>query len=202
VLWSTSEFNFVELDEAYSTGSSFLPQKKNPDPAELVRGKSGRLYGNLLAVLVTLKGLPLAYNRDLQEDKEPLFDSLDTIRDSLEIMAGVIGTLKFNPGSLIASAAKGFSTAPDLAEYLVEKGIPFQQAHRTVGELVSWSIKEDKVPGEITLEDLRQFSPAFDSAALKLMTPEASIRRKATPGSTAPARVKRQLARWKKKLKQ
>jgi argininosuccinate lyase len=200
VLWSTTEFNYVEFDEAYSTGSSFLPQKKNPDPAELVRGKAGRLYGNLLSVLVTLKGLPLAYNRDLQEDKEPLFDSLDTVRDSLAIMAGVIGTLKFNAGALKASAAKGFSSAPDLAEYLVDKGVPFHQAHRLVGELVSWALREGKSPGEITLEDLSKFSPVFDGPALKLMTPLASIRAKKTIGSTAPALVSRQLNRWRKKL--
>lgn len=200
VLWSTTEFNFVEFDDSYSTGSSFLPQKKNPDPAELVRGKAGRLYGNLLSVLVSLKGLPLAYNRDLQEDKEPLFDSLDTVRDSLDIMTGVIRTLKVNVGTLGTAAAKGFSTAPDLAEYLVGKGIPFQQAHRLVGELVSWSLREGKNPGEITLEDLRRFSPAFAGPALKLMTPLASIREKKTVGSTSPARVKRQLNRWRKKL--
>jgi argininosuccinate lyase len=200
VLWSTTEFNFVELDEAYSTGSSFLPQKKNPDPAELVRGKAGRLYGNLLSVLVALKGLPLAYNRDLQEDKEPLFDSLDTVRDSLAIMAGVIKTLKFNAGITESTAARGFSTAPDLAEYLVEKGVPFQQAHRSVGELVSWSLREGKLPGDLTLKDLRRFSSSFDGPALKLMTPSASIRNKKTVGSTAPARVNQQLNRWRKKL--
>lgn len=200
VLWSTFEFNFVEFDEAYSTGSSFLPQKKNPDPAELVRGKAGRLYGNLLSVLVALKGLPLAYNRDLQEDKEPLFDSLDTVRDSLAIMAGVIGTIKFNAGPLQASAEKGFSSAPDLAEYLVDKGVPFHQAHRRVGELVAWAIKNGKSPEDITLDDLRKFSPAFDGPALKLMTPLASIKAKKTIGSTAPALVRHQLNRWRKKL--
>ena len=200
VLWSTFEFNFVEFDEAYSTGSSFLPQKKNPDPAELVRGKAGRLYGNLISVLVALKGLPLAYNRDLQEDKEPLFDSLDTVRDSLAIMAGVVRTLKFNAGTLEASAEKGFSSAPDLAEYLVEKRVPFHQAHRLVGELVSWAIRKGRNPEDITLEDLRRFSPSFDGPALKLMTPLASIQRKKTIGSTAPAKVRRQLNRWRKKL--
>ncbi len=146
--------------------------------------------------------MPLAYNRDLQEDKEPLFDSLDTVRDSLEIMAGVVRTLKFNSGTLEASANKGFSSAPDLAEYLVEKRVPFHQAHRLVGELVSWAIREGKNPEDITLEDLRGFSPAFDGPALKLMTPLASIRNKKTAGSTAPARVRRELNRWRKKLEE
>jgi len=201
VLWSTTEFHFAELDEAYCTGSSFLPQKKNPDPAELVRGKTGRLYGNLLAVLVALKGLPLAYNRDLQEDKEPLFDSLDTVRESLLIMTRVVKTLRFDRKALRNGVTRGFSSAPDLAEYLVGKGVPFQQAHRTVGRLVVWSIEEGKASGEITLKDLRRFSFKFDGQALKLLTPEASVAKKSTIGSTAPARVRRNLQRWRKKLR-
>lgn len=200
VLWSSAEFHFVEFDEAFSTGSSFLPQKKNPDPAELVRGKAGRLYGNLLSVLVSLKGLPLAYNRDLQEDKEPLFDSLDTVRNSLVIMTEVIRTLKINIENLEA-AAGGFSYAPDLAEFLVEKGVPFQQAHRSVGELVSWLLQNDKSAGDITLSDLQCFSEYFDESAMKLMNPHASVRGKKTVGSTAPVRVSRQLSQWKKRLK-
>ncbi len=200
VLWSTAEFRFIELDEAFCTGSSFLPQKKNPDPAELIRGKAGRLYGNLLAVLAALKGLPLAYNRDLQEDKEPLFDSIDTVRGSLAVMTGVISTLRFNRAELAAAVAKGFSSAPDLAEYLVERGVPFREAHQAVGELIARLLDEGKSPGEITLDELRWSSPAFEAPALKLLTPAASVAGKTTIGSTAPARVRRQLRRWKKKL--
>ncbi|MFH1037745.1 MAG: argininosuccinate lyase [PVC group bacterium] len=200
VLWSSSEFRFVELDEAYCTGSSFLPQKKNPDPAELIRGKTGRLYGNLQAVLVALKGLPLAYNRDLQEDKEPLFDSIDTVRESLAVMTGVIATLRFNRSELAAAVSRGFLAAPDLAEYLVERGVPFGEAHRTVGRLVARALAEGTAPGEMTLADLRRFSPAFSEPALELLSPGVSVRRKATIGSTAPVRVRRQLNRWKKRL--
>jgi len=152
--------------------------------------KAGRLYGNLISVLVALKGLPLAYNRDLQEDKEPLFDSLDTVRDSLAIMAGVVRTLNFNAGTLEASAEKGFSSAPDLAEYLVEKRVPFHQAHRLVGELVSWAIRKGRNPEDITLEDLRRFSPSFDGPALELMTPLASNDKSATGSSRKIIQVK------------
>ncbi len=200
VLWSTAEFRFIELDEGFCTGSSFLPQKKNPDPAELVRGKTGRLCGNLQAVLTVLHGLPLAYNRDLQEDKEPLFDSIDTVKSSLEVMAGVVATLKFNREAVDRALSRGFLAAPDLAEHLVERGVAFRQAHRAVGELAAWVIEEGKEPAGITLDELRKFSPAFRPEALKLLDPAASVRAKKTVGSTNPARVKRCLIRWKKKL--
>lgn len=200
VLWSTAEFRFIELDESFCTGSSFLPQKKNPDPAELVRGKTGRLCGNLQAVLTALHGLPLAYNRDLQEDKEPLFDSIDTVKSSLAVMAGVVATLKFNPPAAERALRRGFLAAPDLAEHLVERGVAFRQAHRAVGELASWAIEEGKEPAGITLAELRKFSPAFRPEALKLFDPAASVRAKKTIGSTNPVRVKRNLAKWKKKL--
>ncbi len=200
VLWSTAEFRFVELDEGFCTGSSFLPQKKNPDPAELVRGKSGRLYGNLQAVLTVLHGLPLAYNRDLQEDKEPLFDSIDTVKDSLAIMAGVVSTLEFNRKAVARALGRGFLSAPDLAEHLVEQGVPFAEAHRAVGKLAAWAVEGGKEPGEITLAELKKYSPAFRPEARQLLDPAASVRAKKTIGSTNPARVKRNLARWRKKL--
>ncbi len=200
VLWSTAEFGFIELDESFCTGSSFLPQKKNPDPAELVRGKTGRLGGNLQAVLTALHGLPLAYNRDLQEDKEPLFDSIDTVKSSLAVMAGVVATLKFNPPAVERALRRGFLAAPDLAEHLVGRGVAFRQAHRAVGELAVWVIEEEKEPAGITLEDLRKFSPDFGPEALELLDPAASVRAKKTIGSTNPGMVKRNLAKWRKKL--
>ena len=200
VLWSTAEFRFIELDESFCTGSSFLPQKKNPDPAELVRGKTGRLCGNLQAVLTVLHGLPLAYNRDLQEDKEPLFDSIDTVKSSLAVMAGVVATLKFNPPAAERALRRGFSAAPDLAEHLVGRGVAFREAHRVVGELASWAIEEGKEPAEITLSELRKFSPAFRPEALKLLDPAASVRAKKTIGSTNPGMVKRNLGKWRKRL--
>lgn len=200
VLWSSAEFRFIEFDESYCTGSSFLPQKKNPDPAELIRGKTGRLLGNLQAVFTVLHGLPLAYNRDLQEDKEPLFDSIDTVQDCLAIMAGVISTLKFNRQDLDEALARGFLTAPDLAEHLVEQGVAFSEAHRSVGELAAWALEENREPTGITLDELRKFSPAFTPVARQLLTPAASVQAKRTIGSTNPVRVKRALAKWKKKL--
>jgi argininosuccinate lyase len=201
VLWSTAEFRFIELDEAFCTGSSFLPQKKNPDPAELVRGKAGRLYGNFQAVLTALHGLPLAYNRDLQEDKEPLFDSLDTVKSSLAVMTGLIRSLKFNRDVLVRALERGFACAPDLAEHLVERGVPFREAHRAVGKLVVWVVEKGKFPESLTLKELKTFSSGFGSEALELLTPAASVRAKKTIGSTHPTRVKRNLAKWKRKLK-
>lgn len=200
VLWSTSEFSFIRLDESFCTGSSFLPQKRNPDAAELVRGKVGRLYGNLMAVLTVLKGLPLSYNRDLQEDKEPLFDSLDTVKESLEIMAGAMDTLEVDRKAVDRSLAASSSWAVDLAEYLVEKGVAFKDAHRAVGKLARWLRDRNPENGGPTLDDLKKFSPLFDKEALNLLSPEASLRRKNTAGSTAPVKVKRQLVRWERKL--
>jgi argininosuccinate lyase len=200
VLWSTSEFGFVRLDESFSTGSSFLPQKMNPDPAELIRGKTGRLYGNLIALLTVLKGLPLSYNRDLQEDKEPLFDSLDTALMELSVMAPMVSSLSLNRAALARALRMDFSSAADLAEYLVGKGVPFGEAHRRVGELVSRCLSRGEDWAGMTLSSLREISPAFDARALKLLSPAASIRAKLSRGSTAPALVGREIKRWRKKL--
>ncbi len=200
VLWSTGEFDFIRLDEAYCTGSSFLPQKLNPDPVELIRGKTGRLYGNLLAVLTILKGLPLSYNRDLQEDKEPLFDSIDTVKEALAILAGVVSTMEFRTESLARALEGSCGSAADLAEYLVKKGVAFRDAHDVVGKLVRWSLDRGTAFSEVTLKDLRKFSPKFSDDALKLLSPASSVRAKATASGTAPARVRRNLKRWSKKL--
>jgi len=202
VLWSASEFGFVRLDESFCTGSSFLPQKMNPDPAELIRGKTGRLYGNLMALLTVLKGLPLSYNRDLQEDKEPLFDSLDTVLAELTVMAPLVATLAVDREALKRAVEKDFSFAADLAEFLVKKGIPFGEAHRLVGELVARCLGRGVLPSGVTLRDLRAISPAFDASALQLFRAESSVRAKATRGSTSPAMVEQALRRWKKKIKE
>ncbi len=198
VLWSTSEFGFIRLDESFSTGSSFLPQKMNPDPAELVRGKTGRLYGNLVALLTVLKGLPLSYNRDLQEDKEPLFDSLDTALGALQVMAPLVSSLSLDRERIAGALRGDFSSAADLAEYLVRKGVPFGEAHRLVGALVARCLRRGRDWAKLTLAELRECSPAFDARALKLLSPSASVRAKLSRGSTAPRLVAGEIRRWKK----
>ena len=142
VLWSSAEFDFIELDESYTTGSSIMPQKKNPDVAELARGKVGRVYGNLMALLTTMKGLPLAYNRDLQEDKEGLFDTVDTLLATLKVFTGMIETLRIKPEKMAVALDNGYLLATDIADYLVKKGETFRNAHATVGKLVSWAIRK------------------------------------------------------------
>ncbi|MBM2826958.1 MAG: argH [Dehalococcoidia bacterium] len=183
VLWSTSEFGFVEMDDAYATGSSIMPQKKNPDIAELVRGKTGRVFGHLMAILTTLKGLPLSYNRDLQEDKEGLFDTVDTLLASLEVFTGMIKTLRFRPEAAKRSLNEGHMLATDVADYLATKGLPFREAHHVVGNLVQYAIENE----------YHRFSPLFDGDVLKL-TPEASVAARDVPGGTAPRRVREALA--------
>ncbi|HPJ71555.1 MAG TPA: argininosuccinate lyase [bacterium] len=200
VWWSSSEIGFVRLDEAYCTGSSFLPQKLNPDSAELIRGKTGRLYGNLVAVLTVMKGLPLTYNRDMQEDKEPLFDSAETLAAALPLLAGVVRTLVVDRSAVERALAGDCSAASDLAEYLVARGIPFREAHDLVGALVRDCLRRGRGLEDLTLEDLRRHSAVFAADALGLLTPEGSLRAKTTYGSTAPAQVKRSLRRWRRKL--
>ncbi len=194
VVWSHPAFGWAEIGDEYCTGSSLMPQKKNPDMAELVRGKTGRVTGHLVALLTLLKGLPLAYNRDLQEDKEALFDAADTLRGSLEVMTGVVGSLSFRPERLEAAAAIGFSAATDLAEYLALAGLPFRQAHHVVGRIVRSCVELGKDLPALTLAELRGFSPKFGPDALQVLTAAASVRRKRGPGSTAPAEVRKALA--------
>ena len=160
IIWSHPAFGWAEIGDEYCTGSSLMPQKKNPDMAELVRGKTGRVTGHLVALLTLIKGLPLAYNRDLQEDKEALFDAADTLRGSLEVMTGVVGSLSFRPERLAAAASIGFSSATDLAEYLALAGLPFRQAHGVVGRIVRHCI-ESEGAGDLTLAEFRAFSPKF-----------------------------------------
>ena len=193
VLWSSSEFGFVELPDAFATGSSMMPQKKNPDVPEIIRGKTGRLYGNLFALLTVLKGLPLTYNRDLQEDKEPLFDSVDTLRGVLSVLEPMLGAMRFRPERLAAAARGGFMLATDVADYLVEKQVPFRRAHEVVGEVVQWCVAEGKELHQLTLEEWRRFSPAFEADLLPRLTLEAAVARRTSYGGTSPENVERQL---------
>lgn len=189
VLWSSQEFQFVELPDAFCTGSSMMPQKKNPDVPELVRGKTGRVYGHLLALLTTLKGLPLSYNRDLQEDKEALFDAMDTVASSLEVTAALLRGLKVNRAVLARAAESGYLLATELADYLVTKGVPFREAHEVVGRLVRVCLDSSRGLRDLTLADLRKFSDRFEKDALDVLTVEGAIERKSQIGGTARKRV-------------
>ncbi len=194
ILWNSEEFGFIELPDAYTTGSSIMPQKKNPDVPELVRGKSGRVFGNLLSVLVFMKGLPLAYNRDLQEDKEPLFDTVDTVKACLSVLTGMMPKVKFNKKTMRKAAETGFSTATDLAEYLVRKGVPFREAHNITGTIVNYCLGKNRKLTDLSLKELKQFSGMIGKDVFHYLTVETSINRKTLYGGTA---VKRVLARMK-----
>lgn len=202
ILWSSSEFNFIRMSDEYTTGSSLMPQKKNPDLAELTRGKSGRLIGNLMSLLVLLKGLPMTYNRDLQEDKERLFDSADTVRATLRVAAGMLGSIEVNKPVCQAAAADPALLATDLADYLVLKGMPFREAHHVVGSVVALSEKTRRPLNQLTLKQLQSVSPEFDQNALAVFDLERSFRARNLPGAPGHREVKSQLARWKKLLKE
>lgn len=193
VLWSSSEFGFAELDDAYTTGSSIMPQKKNSDMAELVRGKTGRVYGDLMAMLTVLKGLPLAYNKDMQEDKECVFDALDTVKACLGIFAPMIDTMKPNKDNMYRAAGKGYINATDLADYLVGKGLPFRTAYKTVGEIVAYGIKQDKTLEEITLGEYKNFSELFGEDLYEAISLAACVRRRTSEGGTGAASVEKQI---------
>jgi argininosuccinate lyase len=194
ILWNTREFSFVTLDDAYSTGSSIMPQKKNPDIAELTRGKSGRLIGNVAGLLATLKGLPLAYNRDLQEDKEPVFDTVTTLETVLPAFTGMIATLRFDTDRMADLAPQGFSLATDVAEWLVTRGVPFRDAHEVSGELVRAC--EDRGIGLEDADDalLASVSPLLEPAVREVLSIEGSVGRRTGVGGTAPERVAEQRA--------
>ncbi len=194
VVWSTAEFNFIELDDAYATGSSIMPQKKNPDVAELARGKTGRVYGHLMALLTTMKSLPLAYDRDMQEDKEGLFDTVDTLLSTLEVFKGMLKTLKIKPENMLKAAGRGYILATDLADYLVKKGGSFRSAHEIVGKLVSYAAGKGKTFAGLDIKEYQKFSPLF-GADVKKITIESSIAARNVTGGTAPAQVKRALTK-------
>jgi argininosuccinate lyase len=193
VLWTTREFRWVELDDAFSTGSSIMPQKKNPDVAELARGKAGRLIGDLVALLTVLKGLPLAYDRDLQEDKEPAFDAVDTLLLVLPAMAGMISTMQVDAERLTATAADGFALATDVAEHLVRQGVPFRDAHEAVGHLVVWcTVHECDLP-DVSDDDLAAISPHLTPDVRDVLSVDGALAARSAPGGTAPKRVREQL---------
>ena len=193
-LWATSEFGFVEFSDAFATGSSIMPQKKNPDVAELVRGKTGRLYGNLTVLLTVMKGLPLTYNSDMQEDKEALFDSVDTLEALLRVIPPMLGSLTFRVERMREAAGANYSTATDLADYLVRKGLPFREAHEIVGRVVRHGIANKRELGDMTLDELRGFSPLIGADVHAALTVDASLAARAVTGGTAPEAVARALA--------
>ncbi len=195
ILWSSADFNFIELTDAFCTGSSIMPQKKNPDVPELVRGKTGRVYGNLISLLTLMKSLPLAYNKDMQEDKEPLFDSIDTVKGSLKIFADMIALMKVKAENMRVAAARGFSTATDVADYCVRKGLPFRQAHEVVGKTVRYCVETGKDIPELSLEEFRRFSPLIEADIYEFVTLEASVNARRATGGTARAAVEREIAR-------
>lgn len=200
ILWASSEFGFLALSDAHTTGSSLMPQKKNPDIAELARGKTGRLYGNLLSLLTTLKGLPLAYNRDLQEDKEPVFDSADTLGASLEILAEMFGAARWDKRRMAEAADDALLVATDWADYLVRKGLAFREAHRVVGTLVALSVQRGVTLRDLSLGDLQAESKLFKADAMKCLDAARSLRARTAEGAPSPKRVAARLAWWGKRL--
>ena len=202
IIWSTSEFGFIEFSDAFSTGSSLMPQKKNPDLAELTRAKTGRLYGNLLSILTTLKALPSSYNRDLQEDKQALFDSVDTVGAALEILSAMLPELKIDRARMETAAADPNMLATDLAEYLVKKkGMPFREAHEMVGSLVAQCAVNQKRLDQIPIDDLKQLSPSFDVDITSVFDVRRSLAARRAIGAPSPENIAAQIARWRKALK-
>ena len=193
ILWCSNEFSFIELDDGYSTGSSIMPQKKNPDVAELVRGKTGRVYGDLMTLLTVMKGIPLAYNKDMQEDKECLFDGLDTVLLALTTFTGMIDTMKIKKDNMRKGAAKGFTNATDLADYLVKKGMAFRDAHGVVGEVVLECIKQDKMIEELSLSELKEFSPIFEEDVYEAIDLVTCVEERKVIGGPSKESVKYQI---------
>jgi len=200
ILWSTAEFGFITFSDAFSTGSSLMPQKKNPDMAELTRGKTGRLYGNLMAMLTTLKGLPSSYQRDLQEDKGPLFDSVTTVKDALHVFAAMLPELTINTGRMESAADDPNLLATDLAEYLVKKGMPFREAHEAVGKLVTRATAAKVALNNVSLLEMQEISKLFEDDVLKVFDVRGSLAKRTAIGAPSPENVAAQIARWKSLL--
>ncbi|MDR3237704.1 MAG: argininosuccinate lyase [Spirochaetia bacterium] len=200
VLWSGSDFSFIKLAENLTTGSSIMPQKRNPDLAELIRGKSGRLYGNLFSLLTVLKGIPMTYNRDIQEDKEPLFDSVDTVKLAIEGLTAMVSTMTLNKERMLRGVYSNFSTATDIADYLAQKGVPFRESHAIVGQIVRHCEENGKDFFTLGLDELKPFSPAIEADIAEYIKPESSTERKQSMGSTARAEVERQIAVLKERF--
>lgn len=202
VLWSSKEFDFIDLGDEFTTGSSIMPQKKNPDVAELIRGKTGRVYGNLIAILTLMKGLPLSYNRDMQEDKEPMFDTADTIKSSLRVLSAMMKNVKFNPGNMKKALYTGFITTTDLADYLARKGMPFRQAHEITGRIVSYCEEKKRELTQLSLAEIKMFSNLFEVDAFECVTIEGSISSKKSYGGTARESVLKNLDEIKREISQ
>ncbi|MFN2926993.1 argininosuccinate lyase [Lachnospiraceae bacterium YH-ros2228] len=200
ILWNSNEYQFVEIDDAYSTGSSIMPQKKNPDIAELVRGKTGRVYGALMALLTTMKGIPLAYNKDMQEDKELSFDAMDTANSCLDLFTGMLSTIRFREDRMKESARHGFTNATDAADYLVRKGIPFRDAHGIIGQVVLYGIENKKPIDDMSLEELRQFSPAFDEDIYEAISMETCVDKRLTTGAPGRKAMEEEIKKSKQYL--
>jgi argininosuccinate lyase len=203
VLWSSKEFDFIELGDEFTTGSSIMPQKKNPDIAELIRGKTGRVYGYLITVLTLMKGLPLSYNRDMQEDKEPMFNTVDTVKSCLEIMIEMMRNLKFKPENMKKAAVEGHTLATDLADYLARKGVPFRQAHEITGEIIRYAEQKDREIFELSISELKRFSSKIEEEALELLNLEGSVTSRKSLSGTSKQNVlkmikenKKQLSKW------
>jgi len=204
ILWSSEEFSFMEMDDAYSTGSSIMPQKKNPDLAELVRGKTGRVYGALITLLTLMKSLPLAYNKDMQEDKEALFDSIDTVKKCLLVFEAMLKTARFNKGKMAAAAKGGFTNATDLADYLVNKGMAFRDAHETVGKVVLYCIENNKVLDEIDINKYKEFSDLIEDDVYEYLDIFQCVARRKVPGGPAPETVAKAIEEshnWLRRIK-
>ncbi|MBQ2407722.1 MAG: argininosuccinate lyase [Lachnospiraceae bacterium] len=190
IIWNSNEYKFVEIDDAYSTGSSIMPQKKNPDIAELVRGKTGRVYGALMSLLTTMKGIPLAYNKDMQEDKELTFDAIDTVKGCVALFTGMLRTIKFNKEIMEVSAMKGFTNATDAADYLVNHGVPFRDAHGIIGQLVLYCIEKNTSIDKLSLEELKAISPVFDNDIYDAVSLETCVNKRMTIGAPGPDAMK------------
>ena len=185
-IWNSNEYKFIELDDAFSTGSSIMPQKKNPDIAELVRGKTGRVYGALMRILTTMKGIPLAYNKDMQEDKELTFDAIDTVKGCVSLFKGMIDTMKFNDARMEDSAKKGFTNATDAADYLVKKGVPFRDAHGIVGQLVLMCIDKGIALDDLSLDEYKKISPVFEEDVYEAISLKTCVEKRLTLGAPGP----------------
>ena len=183
IIWNSNEYRFVEIDDAYSTGSSIMPQKKNPDIAELVRGKTGRVYGALMSILTTMKGIPLAYNKDMQEDKEVTFDAIDTVKDCITLFNGMLATIKFNRKIMEESAMKGFTNATDAADYLVNKGVPFRDAHGIIGQLVLYCLDKNTSIDALSLKELKEISPVFEADVFEAISLKTCVEKRLTIGA-------------------
>jgi len=202
ILWSSKEFNFIELDDSFCTGSSIMPQKKNPDAAELIRGKTGRVYGNMINLFTVMKALPLAYNHDMQEDKEPLFDTVSTLNTSLFLMSKMIETMQINKEKMEKGTKGDFSTATELADYLVKKGLIFREAHKLVGSIVIYCLENKKNLEDLTLSELKSFHKNFNKKALEILKPQTAIDAKDSVGGTSLKRVKESIQRAKEILEE